>query len=468
MKIRPLQYVTILFFCILFLAGLSFNPVLAAEPPLIEPFERDDRVLVVAPHPDDDIIGCAGVIQRAISSGAKVKVVYTTCGDNNIFSIFFYTDRNSILFRNKLSYLIDLILSWKKHFINLGLIRMKEAIRAEKILGLEEKDLIFLGYPDHGTDQMFIYSWDHAKPFKESLGHYSAVPYEISESYKKIFTADNVVDDIKKIINDFKPTRIFVAHPSDVNGDHWASYLYTVTALDDLGDAITRPKIYPYLVHVPGWPLPRNYHKDLEITPPEKFFGESSSAIKWEQFRLTDEEIDKKYRAMLEHRSQMSVSAFYLLSFVRKNELFGDFPIIELKRQAASALPGKIVFTSDIRWVGYAVVDDSIWIKIKRPEEALGSVDFLLFFAGLRNDVPFRKMPNIFVAIDGNDFSVYNASEDKYLEADGVSFQIDNESLLLKVSLKALDSPQRLLVGFETDPDYIPDGCTAFRMIRID
>ena len=37
------------------------------------------------------------------------------------------------------------------------------------ILGVREEDLVFLGYPDHGTDQMFVYNWDNNKPFKSNF-----------------------------------------------------------------------------------------------------------------------------------------------------------------------------------------------------------------------------------------------------------------------------------------------------------
>ena len=36
----------------------------------------DDRILVLAPHPDDEVLGCAGVIQRALAMGLPVRVVF--------------------------------------------------------------------------------------------------------------------------------------------------------------------------------------------------------------------------------------------------------------------------------------------------------------------------------------------------------------------------------------------------------
>ena len=42
-----------------------------------------DRVLVFAPHPDDEALGCGGLIQQAVELGAEVRVIFQTDGDNN-------------------------------------------------------------------------------------------------------------------------------------------------------------------------------------------------------------------------------------------------------------------------------------------------------------------------------------------------------------------------------------------------
>lgn len=41
---------------------------------------QTDRFLVLSPHPDDDLIGCGGLICRSIKSGAAVLAVYVTDG----------------------------------------------------------------------------------------------------------------------------------------------------------------------------------------------------------------------------------------------------------------------------------------------------------------------------------------------------------------------------------------------------
>jgi hypothetical protein len=56
----------------------------------MEQFSKDDRVLILAPHPDDEAIGAGGLIQRALSAGAKVNIICFTNGDFNQAAFFVY------------------------------------------------------------------------------------------------------------------------------------------------------------------------------------------------------------------------------------------------------------------------------------------------------------------------------------------------------------------------------------------
>ena len=44
------------------------------------------KLLIIAPHPDDEIIGCGGLIKRIKDEGGKVYVLYMTVGDTKDFS----------------------------------------------------------------------------------------------------------------------------------------------------------------------------------------------------------------------------------------------------------------------------------------------------------------------------------------------------------------------------------------------
>lgn len=42
-----------------------------------------DPILIVAPHPDDDVLGTGGLIQVAKRFGKEIYVLYITAGDAN-------------------------------------------------------------------------------------------------------------------------------------------------------------------------------------------------------------------------------------------------------------------------------------------------------------------------------------------------------------------------------------------------
>ncbi|MDP2692851.1 MAG: PIG-L family deacetylase, partial [bacterium] len=44
------------------------------------------RLLVIAPHPDDEVIGCGGLIKKIKDENGKVYVLYMTVGDTKDFS----------------------------------------------------------------------------------------------------------------------------------------------------------------------------------------------------------------------------------------------------------------------------------------------------------------------------------------------------------------------------------------------
>ncbi|OGY18621.1 MAG: hypothetical protein A3F04_01245 [Candidatus Chisholmbacteria bacterium RIFCSPHIGHO2_12_FULL_49_9] len=44
------------------------------------------RLLIIAPHPDDEVIGCGGLMVRVKEEGGKVYVLIMTVGDTNDFS----------------------------------------------------------------------------------------------------------------------------------------------------------------------------------------------------------------------------------------------------------------------------------------------------------------------------------------------------------------------------------------------
>ena len=80
-------------------------------------------LLVFAPHPDDEVIGCAGVIQRSLASGKSVRIVFSTNGDG-------YPKAASVLLGKPERELTP------DDYARLGETRKREAIVAAKVLGV--------------------------------------------------------------------------------------------------------------------------------------------------------------------------------------------------------------------------------------------------------------------------------------------------------------------------------------------
>ena len=42
-----------------------------------------DSTLLIAPHPDDEIIGCGGLIQKFVAQGLNIHIVFMTGGEKS-------------------------------------------------------------------------------------------------------------------------------------------------------------------------------------------------------------------------------------------------------------------------------------------------------------------------------------------------------------------------------------------------
>lgn len=101
----------------------------------MQPSERD-RLLVFAPHPDDETLAVGETLQLALAAGAAVRVVFATDGDNNPWPQRWLERRWRIGAGERARW---------------GARRRGEAIAALAALGLEGDAAIgFLGWPDQG------------------------------------------------------------------------------------------------------------------------------------------------------------------------------------------------------------------------------------------------------------------------------------------------------------------------------
>lgn len=118
------------------------------------------RVLVLAPHPDDEIIGCGGALLRHVKKGAKIKVLYMTDGRHGRLSSVSEEDTIEI--------------------------RQTEAKAANETLGVRELEF-----------------WEYIDDYLEMN--------------------DESVDRLLELLNDYKPDLVYVPYFLDEHKDHWST-----------------------------------------------------------------------------------------------------------------------------------------------------------------------------------------------------------------------------------------------------
>ena len=274
----------------------------------LPPFTASDRVVVVAPHPDDEVLGTGGVIQQALAAGADVRVIYLTNGDHNQIAFKLY--KHSLFLR-------------PSEYVAFGEQRRAEAIAATRLLGLTSDHLVFLGYPDWGTLRIWRDYWRSEVPFRSDATRATAVPYKEDFSYQHPYRPQAITADFETLFRCFRPTKVFVTHPCDTNPDHRAASNFVRLALLDLHAEGLRPQLYFYVIHFGAWPRPVHYHPDLELKPPRLLLDDGD----WMSAPLTPEQTQCKYQAILENRTQLTDSEYALVSYARANELFATIGV---------------------------------------------------------------------------------------------------------------------------------------------
>jgi LmbE family N-acetylglucosaminyl deacetylase len=101
----------------------------------------DSRVLVLAPHPDDESLAVGGLLQKILDAGGRCRVIFLTNGENNPWP-------QRVIERRWRIGPIDKE-RWGKR-------RRLEAISALAELGIPETAISFLGFPDQGLTDLLL------------------------------------------------------------------------------------------------------------------------------------------------------------------------------------------------------------------------------------------------------------------------------------------------------------------------
>lgn len=269
----------------------------ASEIPQFDP-QPHDRVLVVAPHPDDETLCCAGVLQRAAAVGADVGIVWMTAGDGARF--------NAALARLK---------PWPtgRQMVRLGRIRLREAAAAAGVLGVPEATMWILGYPDRGLASLLDPLSE--EPFRSTYTRRTSIPYQQALSASETITAARLHADLLQVIGEFRPTWVLAPVLEDVHPDHHATGALVRQALAASGAGA---QLAGYIIHAGAhWPAPRGLRPHLALQAAHAVADGNLLSLE-----LTAEEQQRKAMALRQHRTQMRRMAGFLNAFVRRNELF--------------------------------------------------------------------------------------------------------------------------------------------------
>lgn len=275
------------------------------------------RVMVIAPHCDDETLGAGGLIRSAAEMGCNLLIVNVTNGDGC---------RSGVRGKCKR------INPSPGEYIRYAYQRQREALEALAHLGVARRDVIFLGYPDRGLSFMWTRHWSRREPYKSPFTKQRFSPYLNSYSLKAPHSGQALVDDLQSLMRSFRPSHVFIPHAYDVHPDHWATHAFSIYALEDLVayEGLSRPTVFSYLIHRGKWPFPRGLNPHLGLAPPRPL---SALGNGWTKLPLPEEVIDAKRRAVLCHRTQIAIMRKYLLSFVRENELFAEVAPVDISRR---------------------------------------------------------------------------------------------------------------------------------------
>jgi LmbE family N-acetylglucosaminyl deacetylase len=160
----------------------------------LDPVQFGLHVLIVAPHPDDESIGCGGLIAVLANRGVHINVVIVTDGSGS--------HPNSLEYpRSRLAQL-----------------RAREATRALGILGVDEKNVWFCGLHDQ-----FV-------PARNTPG------FELE------------LMEVSALLRRFGPITLVIPSVRDIHGDHQATAEIWRAAIFETK---TPPQVLEYII----WPV---------------------------------------------------------------------------------------------------------------------------------------------------------------------------------------------------------------------
>lgn len=289
---------------------------------------QGERLLVVAPHPDDETLGAGGLIQRVLERGGRVHVVLMTAGDGYREAVEAATpdaDDDST------------------RFVAYGERRLNEARAAMNVLGNGHVRTDVMGFPDGSMTALLGPHWWRIAPLRSPFTHAGQPPYAQALDPQLPYAGVALRDALAALLQKTRPTIIALPDWMDAHPDHSATGIFTMLAIDEWQGRRSQhtdvaPRLLAYLIHWGNWP-PRptgwkgkEFPSVTQTTPLQLPQDLPPRHLSRQQLTLTDQEITTKSRALAEHQTQRTVDAYLLGVFVRRTEPFTVITAHELPR----------------------------------------------------------------------------------------------------------------------------------------
>jgi LmbE family N-acetylglucosaminyl deacetylase len=426
-------------------------------------FGMGDRILVIAPHPDDETLGGAGVIQKALAAGKKVKVVVMTSGDGFTFAV----ERN-----------FHVLTPRPPDYQRMGEIRHQESLNALKRLGVQNKDVIFLGYPDGGMHRLWQTNWDCRHPYR-ALNGSTQSPYAFSFEKGAPYCGANVVKNLDDILRDYRPTDIVYPDSHDQHPDHWATNAFVQYVLTERH---IRVKEWTYLVHRGDFPAPWMYEPNKPLDPPHAL---ASLDTHWVYLPMNKEEEKKKEEAIATYVTQVKVMDPFLRAFIRTNDLLGTYDVLTLpaeRRNRELDLTGtnftlvkdavndsvlrELEPEADLTGVGVARAGGKFALELETRGKISQHVNYSIRVRLFRSD----GVKRLDLIVRNSHLSAIKPAENSMELPAGSTLKVQGNRLWVVMPSTVLDGVTDLLLSADTrvGPKLILVDKTAWRLIKVE
>ncbi|MCS3917643.1 PIG-L family deacetylase [Fervidibacter sacchari] len=239
-----------------------------------------ERVVIVSPHPDDETLGCAGLIQSLLRHGLMPFVLVFTNGDGFDASIHLKLYEVKIKPEDREAY---------------SQMRMAETLKAMAKLGLPSHQVIFLGFSERTLPEDWLWKGD--------------------EKFVKV-----LAEHLERI----QPTVVILPSRYDDHPIHaivcsigWTALLQLISE-ERLSQM---PRVFEVLIHYGEFPRPQGFNPSLELLPPSDLL----LTARWYYLSLSKEMRQRKWQALnCYHTQKLPLTWRFLKSFVRSNEIFAE------------------------------------------------------------------------------------------------------------------------------------------------